>query len=379
MSDTEEIERAEGSVTRVSDMFKYFKSLKLENLNPAIRQLQAKIESQNSEITELKNRVIAVESESKAHIQSTNLPVDKQKIEPTTRAVLSLSEPSQVDKSKSKVLQSMLAELPICDGKVANQLIKFIIAVDKLIQLELVPQSEYVSWIMTRTTGFLADWWFRRAATLANWQSIKPLILNEFLSPIHIETLKNEMCLRYQYESETLLEFAHSIDAVAKALNLGWTEEALMQTILSRISPKTYYYIKCNPMDIINMSQLARISSEVEGALLRDRLHSQNSRTFYQKNESQDRSYGGNTYRQYNNPARESYRSPSRGNRASRGSEREVRASGVLPPPVANTVNMQRGPRCYECNDYGHFGRDCEQRRRRLQSHHNNAGNANRE
>lgn len=379
MSDTEE-----KAVTRVAEMYKYFKALNLESINPALTMLRDKIESQNSQINELQGRIKSLETNSAAYLSSAgpSTAKDYTKTELTVQNSNLTDAVTVVDKSKSKLLQKMLFEIPICDGKVVKQLITFIIDIDKLVRLKLVSEREYVTWIMTRTSGFLANWWFQQASTENSWDSVKSLMLREIMSPVHIETLKNEMCFRYQYDSETLLEFAHSVDAVAKALNLGWSEEATIQTILSRISPRTYYYLRSNPTDIKSMSQLTQISSEIEGAILRDSLHSQAHIANIRHNYSQRNNYG------YFNSRRSHYVSGAeQGSRPEQriadGGAREQERDGRMIASISHAGRSNsntRGPRCFECNGYGHFGRDCEQRRMRHGSNSNSVtGNGRRE
>lgn len=304
---------------------------------------------------------------------------------------------SMNDSVKCNLIQNLIKEVPYCDGKNAKILISFIIEIDKLHKLSLVAESEFCILVMTRVSGFLATWFIQKIATFCTWVELKPMILYEILSPVHIEILKNEMCLRYQTDNETLLEFAHSIEAVSRALNLNWSEESIVQTVMSRISSKTYYYLRSNPSEIKYFNQITHISSEIEGAIMRDRLSHNN---FVQNNNHINHSMSMTTTpshfytqtpignRQYAN-----YRAPTMNTQQyaqnyNQTHQHLTKSYNNKPNTIPNfpsqnnnySVNFrERGPRCFECNKYGHLGKDCEQRKRRLESELHSSGNVSRE
>lgn len=370
-------------------------------LTRILSKLTEKLEVQSKIMENLSNRLGILEQKSsttnesnlmnesmkKSALSSTSKMADME----TTTGAKNSSDQIMNESVKCNLIQNLFKEIPYCDGKNAKLLIAFIIEIDKLHQLSLVAESEFCVLILTRVSGFLATWFLQKMSTLGTWIELKPMILYEILSPVHIEILKNEMCLRYQSDSETLLEFAQSIDTVARALNLNWSEESIIQTVMSRISSKSYYYLRSNPSDIKYFSQLTQISSEIEGAIMRDRLSHNN---IYQNKNYTTTTESSHFYTPIRN--RQQYvdfRSPTMNTQQHahnyfQTTQQQPRSYGNRPEAIANTfpknnnykVNFgERGPRCFECNKYGHLAKDCEQRKRRVASEFHSSGNARRE
>lgn len=242
-----------------------------EILTPLLETLNSKIDQQCQQISELSARLVSLEAKP---IVNSNEEVVME-----SPQVVPQRGTFEQGSKKVKLMQNLVNEIRICDGKNANELISFIIEVDKIHKLAFIPENEFLIMIMTRVTGFLSFWWQTKMSMPIGWENVKISILNEILSPVHVEVLKNELCLRFQRPNETLLEFAHSVDAVARALNLNWSEEQLIQTVMSKISSKIYYYLRTSPSDIKSLVQLTTISSEIEGAILRDQCENNASNT----------------------------------------------------------------------------------------------------
>ncbi len=252
-------------------------------------------------------------------------------------------------------VKDVIRDIIIIDGANGNELVQFLVQIDAIVEMEICDEVALMAHLVLKLKGIMAYWWRRNYKTKGErtWQEMKLLILSDFVNPIHLEALRTEEIYRFQRENESMREFIMTVEAKAKAMGLmpDMTERQLTNILMSHINPATFDLVRYgSPPSTI--SDILKIAADVDGALLRNRLHAQAtvSRGPPKANESVHQSV---SYQQPTStgapmsPQSVSYPQPT-----STGAQ--MSSQGVPHPP-----QPRQAPKCYRCGVIGHTASMC--------------------
>lgn len=143
------------------------------------------------------------------------LAIHNQLLLDTQRQVNNLSGPN----FKPDMTQ-LCQNIPRADGDNPSIFIDFLIEVEKIVNLNIMPLSKLIKGLVTQTEGELQLWLSRLATPTNTWDHIKSQLLIKFLSPTQMSRIQLEKIFRYQNPNESLKQFTNDLEITAKVLNL---------------------------------------------------------------------------------------------------------------------------------------------------------------
>ncbi|PNF15457.1 hypothetical protein B7P43_G17834 [Cryptotermes secundus] len=184
-------------------------------------------------------------------------------IQPITDPTSHLGTP--VNKMKIKVVTDLIAAIPPLIDMDPEQILKFLIQVNQIIELKLLPDTEFMALLITRTSGRLMHILGTHLGSTDTWGVVQAEIISTFLPPrIKEQFLVSYVLDRFQSPTEDLTEYIMSVVSAAKILGFLGTEVQLVHRIVQNLHPKikSYCVFQNRPESIASLFSLATTVAE---------------------------------------------------------------------------------------------------------------------
>ena len=172
-----------------------------------------------------------------------------------------------LNKIKVKIVNELIASIPTLSGTDPEQIIQFLIRASEVLELRLLPDSEIMAFLITRTSGRIMQMIATHIGTTDSWGVVQSQIIATFLPHRVKEKFLTSMVLeRFQAPSEDLTDYITSVVAAARILEFVGTEPQLVQRIVQNLHPKirSHCIFQKRPESI---SELFSLSTAVKEAI----------------------------------------------------------------------------------------------------------------
>lgn len=166
-------------------------------------------------------------------------------------------------------INKLISSVPQTDGTEPNEFLNFLVEIEKIINLQIIPPSRLMEGLITHVHGELRKWLASTSLQYRdNWNQCKNNMLNYFLSRQQISRLIRTHVFRVQTLDETLATYAEDLRLRAYALNYINRDEEILVHIWDSATSK-YLNKICTlnvPTSFENLFQIAR---QIDEATLR--------------------------------------------------------------------------------------------------------------
>jgi hypothetical protein len=180
-------------------------------------------------------------------------------VDPTTHVDTS------VNKIKIKLVSDLIAAIPPFKDMDPENILRFLIQVNHLIELKLLSDTEFMALLIARTSGRLMHILGAHLGTTDTWGVVQAEIMSTFLPPrIKKQFLVSHVLDRFQSPTEDLTEYIMSVVAAAKILGFLGTEVQLVHRIVQNMHPKfkSHCIFQNRLESITNLFSLATMVAE---------------------------------------------------------------------------------------------------------------------
>jgi hypothetical protein len=236
-------------------------------------------------------------------------------------------EGNRPSKVKIKLATDLISGIPALSGADPELILNFLIRTKQIGDLKLIPDSDFMTLLMGRTTGRVMQILGAHLATVDGWSLVQQEIIATFLPPcVKVRFLASYVLERFQAPGQDLNSYVMSVVAVPAILDFPGTESQLVRRMVQNVHPKikSYFLFENRPQSIRDLYALATtVAVAVAVEEQRKRLTA---------------------------PVQQ-------------GGDPRVVATSMIPREVRPATANPRGE-CWSCGAAGHFQRNCPDRRR---------------
>jgi hypothetical protein len=248
-------------------------------------------------------------------------PVPSETIQPDQGSAPRLT--THLSKLKLNVVSDLFKNIPLLSDTDPERLIKFLICVTEIYDLKLLSDFEFLTLLVSRTSGRLMQMIGSHIASANSWEVVQSQIITTFLPPRVKEQFLTSLVLeRFQTPTEDLTDYVTFIVAAARILKFSGTESQLVDRIVQNLHPriKSHGIFQKRPTSI---SELFSFATSVKEAVLVDDLRKQRAVSLQPEGAPRANAQG------------------------------QTRVSPV-----------EQKPKCWTCGKLGHFQRTCPSKSR---------------
>lgn len=121
-------------------------------------------------------------------------------------------------------LRDLTSNVPCVDGTDLEALLKFILEVDSVMSIPIVPYNLINKILVFKTEGSLRTWWIQQVNSQSVWSVQKKLLLDYFMSPIDRAMMVERFVNRKQGRTEGFPEFVEDVLKYINLLNVPFAE-----------------------------------------------------------------------------------------------------------------------------------------------------------
>lgn len=180
---------------------------------------------------------------------------NRQQIEETTGTNLFIGASgfSQVINSKDIIsykteyelfYSSLLEQINICDASEISLLKEFLMKIDELIKINIIPSKVLLQFLIIKTSGRLRDLWLKQISIMNDWGLFKNKILDTLFTNIDVALLKTQVINSQQKTNETLRQFVTSVEQQMRFFNINMTETEFIAHIWTRLNEESFKYLQ---------------------------------------------------------------------------------------------------------------------------------------
>jgi hypothetical protein len=147
-------------------------------------------------------------------------------------------QPPHLIKAKTKIVSDMIAAVPLLAKTDPESVLKFLIAVTQVVQLKLIPDSEFIALLMSRTSGRAMQILGTHLGLSNDWGMVQTEIVSTFLPPrVKERFLASFVLNRFQNKGEDLTDYVTSVVEAAKILGFAGSESQLVGRMVQNLHP----------------------------------------------------------------------------------------------------------------------------------------------
>lgn len=249
-------------------------------------------------------------------------------------------------------MERILTQIPCTDGLNVQKLVTFLKGLLDIKDIPHVTDDQALTVLLAYVRPPLKD---RVQDAVNNQLSIDRLhtqIIQHFIPTGIYDELKRNTVMRTQGHGERLANFIAEVRQAARVLKVDLTEFELVETILSRLSPeeRSRLALISRPRNFTELEQCCIYSSNVWYA-------DQNRKNLRANDPSRTQTQPTITFpntRNALNPQNNSESTPTNRNHTHRKSW----------TPSRPNMHPNETPRCYNCNERGHYSRNCRKEKK---------------
>jgi hypothetical protein len=174
-------------------------------------------------------------------------------------------EGTYLSKTKLKLVTDLIKNIPLLVDTDPEKILIFLIRVKEVFDLKLVTDVEFISLLISRTSGRITQILGAHLGTTQNWGLVRSEIISTFLPPrVKERFLASYILERFQSSSEDLNNFVMSVVAAADILGFEGSESQLVHRMLQNIHPriKSYLLFATKPESVRDLFSLATTVAE---------------------------------------------------------------------------------------------------------------------
>jgi hypothetical protein len=168
-------------------------------------------------------------------------------------------------KIKTKLASDLILTIPFLSCTDPELVLKFLIRANQIAELKLLPDSEFMALLMSRTSGRVTLFLSTHVGTSDDWGMVQAEIVSMFLLPRVKEKLLASYVLdRFQKQGEELAAYVTSVVEAAKILGFPGTEEHLVHRMLQNMHPgvRTHLIFEGKPKLVADLFSFATTVTE---------------------------------------------------------------------------------------------------------------------
>jgi hypothetical protein len=238
---------------------------------------------------------------------------------------------SYSSKMKIKLVDDATKNIPVLTDTDPGNILEFLISVKGVYDLNLVTDVEFLSLLVSRTSGRITQILGAHLNSTQNWGMVRHELINTFLPPRVKERFLDSYVLnRFQRPSEDLNCYIMSVVAAAEILGFEGPESRLVHRMVQNLHPqvKGHLLFATKPESVQDLFSLATAVAEAVAV------------------DEQRKSLAANT----------------QWGEASRSVARSMVVAGSSAGVASSRV------RCWGCGAWGHLRRNCPEARASLRS-----------
>jgi hypothetical protein len=184
-------------------------------------------------------------------------------VQPGIEPSISVRDPAT--KVKIKLVSDLISGIPVLSGTDPEDILKFLIRVNEVGQLNLVSNSEFMALLIGRTSGRIMQILGAHLGTTDSWGMVQSEIISTFLPPrVSERFLVSYVLERFQAPDEDLNSYIMSVVAAAGILGFPGSESQLVRRILQNLHPRarSYCLFESRPESVRDLFSLATTVAE---------------------------------------------------------------------------------------------------------------------
>ncbi|KDR12470.1 hypothetical protein L798_13772 [Zootermopsis nevadensis] len=204
---------------------------------------------------------------------SSEVQVKLEKVTPVSAAANSLvdtalmqvNSDAAVGKMRSRVVSDLVKNVPLLLNTDPEDILKFLIQLKEVHDLKLVSDFEFLSLIVGRTSGRVAQIIGKYLVGKPEWGTFRSELIATFFPPrIRERFLASYVLDRFQAANEELNQYLMAVVAAADILGYGGPEPLLVNRILQNLHPSVRSYLQFSdkPTSIGELFSLATTVAE---------------------------------------------------------------------------------------------------------------------
>lgn len=163
-------------------------------------------------------------------------------------------------------LRDLTTSVPSVDGTDLEALLKFILEVDSVMSIPLVPYNLINKILIFKTEGSLRTWWTQQVNIQSEWSVQKRRLLDYFMSPIDRAIMVERFVNRKQGRTESFPEFVEDVLKYINVLNVPFSETDLVAKLWvnQNLSAFNYFQYREPPTTMAGLRNLIQQFRGVE-------------------------------------------------------------------------------------------------------------------
>jgi hypothetical protein len=174
-------------------------------------------------------------------------------------------EGNRPSKVKIKLATDLISGIPVLSGTDPELILNFLIRANQIGDLKLIPDSDFMTLLMGRTTGRVMQILGVHLATVDGWSLSQQEIIATFLPPrVKERFLAAYVLERFQAPGEDLNSYVMAVVAAAAILDFPGTEPQLVHRMVQNLHPriKSYFLFESRSQSIRELYTLATTVAE---------------------------------------------------------------------------------------------------------------------
>jgi hypothetical protein len=167
-------------------------------------------------------------------------------------------------KVKLNLISDLFKNVPLLTDTDPENILKFLIRVSKVHDLKLISDTEFMSLLVSRTSGRVMHILGAHLRTTSNWGVVRSQIISAFLPPrLKEKFLRSYVLDRFQSSSEDLNIYIISVVAAADRLEFSGSESQLVHRMLQNMHPRINSHLFASkPQSVQDLYSLAMTVGE---------------------------------------------------------------------------------------------------------------------